>query len=285
MTNDDPRARIQAVFPQIDAREIRAIGSGWSANTYDVDGAWVVQFARHDEAAEKLRRQIDTLPELAAELSALVPEPVYVDRDVPAIAYRRLHGVPLDEAPDGLWPERLGRFLYDLHLMPPEYVGLRASSVARVRDDMREQLSWMRTDVVPLLKGDEATSCEERFDSFLEDDEAWRFAPCLIHDDIGPEHVLVSLSGDLVGVVDWEDLTVGDPVSDFAWLLHARPEDGERALGAYGGAPDPTFRMRAAFYYWLMPFHEVAYGVRTGQRAFVDTGIEGIRTRFHVVAV
>ena len=39
-------------------------------------------------------------------------------------------GVSLEEAPDGLWPERLGRFLYDLHLMPPEYVGLRGGSAA-----------------------------------------------------------------------------------------------------------------------------------------------------------
>ena len=282
MTNDDPRVRVEAVFPALGAREVRAIGSGWAADTYDVDGMWVVQFARDDEAAEKLRRQIDTLPELAAELSALVPEPVHADRDVPAIAYRRLEGLPLDEAPDGLWPERLGRFLYDLHLMPPEYVGLRGTSAATVREAMREELSWMRADVVPLLAPDEAKTCEARFDGVLAD-EFWRFAPCLTHGDIGPAHVLVSRSGDLVGVLDWEELEVGDPVADFAWLLHGRPADGERALGAYGGPPDPTFRERAAFRFWLMPFHEVAYGLQTGQQAFVDSGLAGVRERFDVV--
>jgi aminoglycoside 2''-phosphotransferase len=284
MTNDDPRARVDAVFPELGAREVRPIGTGWAADTYDVDGEWVVQFARNEEVAEKLRRQIDTLPELAAELSALVPEPVHADRDLPAIAYRRLEGSPLDEAPDGLWPERLGRFLYDLHLMPPEYVGLRGASVSAVREMAREELSWMRSDVVPLLRPDEATICEARFDTYLADDELWRFAPCLIHNDIGPEHVLVSRQGDLVGVLDWEELDVGDPVTDFAWLLHARPADGERALGAYGGPPDQTFHRRAAFRFWLMPFHEVAYGLRTRQRGFVDSGLEGIRERFDVVS-
>jgi aminoglycoside 2''-phosphotransferase len=283
-TNDDLRARVDAVFPELGARDVRAIGTGWTADTYDVDGEWVVQFPRRDEVAETIRRQIDTLPELAAELSALVPEPVHVNRDVPAIAYRRLGGVPLDRAPDGLWPERLGRFLYDLHLMPPEYVGLRGATAAQVREATREQLARMGDGVVPLLTTGEAKTVEERFDAFLNDDEMWRFAPCLIHDDIGPEHVLVSTTGDLVGVLDWEDLTVGDPSSDFAWLLHARPDDGERALGAYGGAPDQTFRSRAAFLFWLMPFHEVEHGLRTGQRAFVDSGVEGIRKRFNVVA-
>jgi aminoglycoside phosphotransferase (APT) family kinase protein len=282
-TTEDPRARVDAVFPEIGAREVRAIGTGWAADTYDVDGEWVVQFARTDEAAASLRAQIDTLPELAAELSALVPEPVFVDRDVPAIAYRRLEGVPLDAAPDGLWPERLGRFLYDLHLMPPEYVGLRGGSAAHIREAMRDQLATMRSDVVPLLEPDEADACRARFDAFLADDDLWRFATCLTHGDIGPEHVLVSPSGDLVGVLDWEELAVGDPVADFAWLLHERPADGERALGAYGGPPDPTFRTRGAFRYWLMPFHEVEHGLRSDQPAFVRSGLEGIRKRFHVV--
>jgi aminoglycoside phosphotransferase (APT) family kinase protein len=280
---EDPKARVDAVFPELAAGEVRAIGSGWAAETYDVDGTWVVQFARDERAAAKLRQQIDTLPELAAELSALVPEPVHANRDVPAIAYRRLEGMPLDRAPDGLWPERLGRFLYDLHLMPPEYVGLRGTTANQVRAAMRDELAWMRSDVVPLLSPEEGKECEARFDAFLGDDELWRFAPCLTHDDIGPEHVLVSPSGDLVGVLDWEELTVGDPVADFAWLLHARPDDGERALGAYGGPPDQTFRARAAFRFWLMPFHEVAYGLRTEQAAFVESGLEGIRKRADVV--
>ena len=124
-TGTDPHARVAAVFPELGARDVHAIGTGWTVDTYEVDGDWIVQFPRDERAAERLRAQIETLPELAAELSALVPEPTHVNQAMPAIAYRKIAGAPLDEAPDGLWPERLGRFLYDLHLMPPEYVGLR----------------------------------------------------------------------------------------------------------------------------------------------------------------
>ncbi len=204
---------------------------------------------------------------------------MHIDRDVPAMTYRRLDGVPLDEAPDGLWPERLGRFLYDLHLMPPEYVGLRGETAAQVREHMRAELAWMRADVLSLLDDDEAAAIDKRFDAFLGDAELWRFAPCLTHGDIGPEHVLVAPGGDLVGVLDWEELAVGDPVADFAWLLHARAADGERALAAYGGAPDATFRERAAVRFALMPFHEVRYGLETDRRSFVDSGLAGVRAR------
>src|SRR4051812_8730892 len=120
----DPHERVATAFPELDARDVRPIGTGWTVDTYEVDEGWIVQFPRDDHAAERLRAQIQTLPELAAELPALVPEPTHVDLDGPAIAYRKIEGVPLIEAPDGMWPERLGRVLYDLHLMPPQDGGL-----------------------------------------------------------------------------------------------------------------------------------------------------------------
>jgi aminoglycoside 2''-phosphotransferase len=280
----DVRERIDAVFPQLAARSARRIGTGWTVDTYEVDEDWIVQLAHTDDAAERLRAQIDALPELAAELSALVPEPVYADPAAPAIAYRKIDGQPLDAAPDGLWPERLGRFLYDLHLMPPEYVGLRGLRAKDVRNEDTLGLVTFRARVLPLLEPAEAERFGGRFDAFLRDEDLWRFAPCLVHGDIGPEHVLVSAEGDLAGVLDWEDLSVGDPVGDFAWLLHARPADGERALGAYGGAPDPTFLRRGAMRFFLMPFHEVLYGLDIEDPSFIASGLAGIRRRADVVA-
>jgi len=275
----DPRDRVKTVFPELEARDVRPVGAGWTVDTYEVDDGWIVQFPRDDRAAERLRAQIETLPELAAELPALVPEPTHVDRERPAIAYRKIDGVPLDDAPDGLWPERLGRFLYDLHLMPPEYVGLRGASAADVREATRAELDEFRVRVLPLLEPDESAQIAERLSAFVDDDVVWRFAPCLTHRDLGPEHVLVSPNGDLAGVLDWEDLGVDDPVADYAWLLHEMPEAGERALAAYGGAPDPAFRARGAVRYALMPFHEVLYGLNTDQQGYVASGIDGVRRR------
>ncbi|MEP6759181.1 MAG: phosphotransferase [Actinomycetota bacterium] len=279
----EARDRVAAAFPVLDARNVSSIGTGWTVDTYDVDGEWIVQFPRSVYAAERLRAQMRVLPELAAELSALVPLPVHVDPDIPAMAYHRLEGLPLDRAPDGLWPERLGRFLYDLHLMPPEYVDLRGRNASAVRAALADELAEHRANVLPLLEPAEIERFEARFTAFLDREDCWRFSACLTHGDIGPEHVLVSSSGDLVGVLDWEELDVGDPVADFAWLLHARPADGERVLGAYGGAPDPTFAERAAFRFFLMPFHEVAYGLQIADPGFVQSGIAGIRERADVV--
>lgn len=137
----------------------------------------------------------------------------------------------------------------------------------------------MRERVFPLLGSAEREAFAERFDAYLGEDDLWRFATCVTHNDLGPEHILVGATGDLAGVIDWEEVGIGDPVWDFAWLLGARPAAGERALAAYGGPPDTGFRARARFSFLLMPWHEVVYGLDTDQDAFVQTGLEGVRAR------
>jgi aminoglycoside phosphotransferase (APT) family kinase protein len=281
VSTPEHRAIVQRLFPDLEIRTLEPVPGGWTSSTYRLNEEWIVQVPSSAYATDRLRAQIGFLAELGHELSALVPVPERVSADPPAMAYRAIVGVPFDRAPDGIWPERLGRFLYDLHLTPPEFVGLRGSAASAVRTDVARLLETMRTRVLPLLEPAERAAFGDAFDRFLADDELWRFAPCLTHGDLGPEHVLVTPAGDLAGVIDWEELAVGDPVWDHAWLLNAVPEIGERVLAAYGGPPDPTFRRRAGFSFRLMPFHEVLHGLDTGDERFVVNGIAGIRARAH----
>lgn len=279
MTTDEHRELIERLFPQLQVRALGPIGSGWTFDTYDVNDEWIVQLPRSRYAEERLRAQIALLPELVHEVSALIPMPELTSLEPPAMVYRKLEGVPADRAPEGFWPERLGRFLYDLHLVPPEIVGMRGRPARAVREDTRAACARLRDVVVPRLAPEDRARADALLAAYLDDDALWTFAACLTHGDLGPEHVLVGATGDLVGVLDWEEIAVDDPVRDFAWWLHELPDAGERALATYGGAPDPTFRTRAGFVHALMPWHEVAYGVDVGGERFVDSGLEGVRER------
>jgi aminoglycoside phosphotransferase (APT) family kinase protein len=279
VSTQEHRAIVERLFPDREIRTLDVVHGGWTSSTYLLNDEWIVQVASSAYAAERVRAQIGFLPELAHELSALVPVPERVSVNPPAMAYRAIVGTRSDRGPDGIWPERLGRFLYDLHLTPPEFVGLRGTTAPAVRAGVAAVLDTMRSRVLPLLEPGERDHFSAAFRRFLDDDAQWRFAPCLTHGDLGPAHILVSDTGDLAGVIDWEDLAVGDPAWDHAWLLNAAPGVGERVLAAYGGAPDPTFRRRASFSFGLMPFHDVLHGLDGGGDAFVDIGIEGIRAR------
>ena len=278
MTDDDRRL-VAMKFPKLDVRTFEPIGTGWTCNTYEVNGEWIVQVPRSLYAEQRLRAQRDLLPDLARELPTAIPIPEWVSDDPSLMVYRKLEGAPCTEAPDGIWPERLGRVLYDLHMTPPEFVGLRSRSSEEIRNEMHAAVTTWRTRVYPLLEPAVRSECDTVFEAFLRDDAVWRFAPCLTHGDLGPEHVLVSMTGDLTGVLDWEEAGVGDPVWDFAWWLHAMPSVGNRMLGAYGGAPDAAFFARARACYLMMPFHEVVFGLDGGLDAFVASGVGGIGDR------
>jgi aminoglycoside phosphotransferase (APT) family kinase protein len=278
---DEHRALVAETFPELGRIEgFEPLGDGWTSFTYLVDGGWVVQIPRGSYGAQTMVKQLDLLPGLATEVSAPIPRPVHVSRDPLMMAYPLIVGEPFGAlVGDGVWPERLGRFLYDLHLCPPEFVGMRWRSASVVRDERRIELATIRERVFPLLLEEERQTFGARFDRFVDDDENWTFATCLVHADLGPEHVLVHTNGDLAGVIDWEEATIGDPAWDFAYLVHAFPDQGERALATYGGPPDAAFRVRMRFSYRLMPWHEVMHGLETGQDAFVASGLEGVRVR------
>jgi macrolide phosphotransferase len=276
---DEHRALIARLFPDLDLRTLEPIGAGWTFDTYEVDGEWIVQLPRSRYAEDRLRAQIALLPELVLEVSALIPMPELTSLDPPAMVYRKLEGVPADRAPEGFWPERLGRFLYDLHLVPPEIVGMRTRPASAIRQDTRATCARLREVVVPRLAPQDGARADAMLASYLDDDALWTFASCLTHGDLASEHVLVDAGGDLVGVLDWEEVAVGDPALDFAHWLHAMPVQGERALAAYGGAPDATFRRRTWLRYALSPWHRVAYGVDGGDDSIVSSGLEEVRAR------
>ncbi len=274
------RALVDRVFPALRVASFDPIGDGWTVFTYEVNGDTIVQLPRSPYAADRLRAQMRVLPELARELPAAVPVPTLVSEEPVVMGYRKLEGAPIGIASDGAWPERLGRFLYDLHVVAPEVLGLRWMSAATVSEVFDEELAALRERVLPAPRpGNGAVGSACGSTHTVSDDATRRYAPCLTHGDIGPEHVLVSPEGDLVGVLDWEELAIGDPAADLAWMLHARPADGERVLAAYGGAPDASFRARAAFRFVLMPFHDVVHGLDTGDDALVEDGLAGIRDR------
>lgn len=277
---DDHRALVHDRWPQLELATFEPIAGGWDCFTYLADGEWILQLPRLPDAPARIRKQIGMLPELAREVSAAIPVPELAwDGDPPCMGYRRIDGSAISAGVAGIWPERLGRFLYDLHMVPPEIVGMRAFSPEAVRNARRAEVGALAPHVLPLLGASARTRAERSIETFLDDDANFVFASCLTHGDVGPEHVLLSPRGDLAGVIDWGDAAVGDPASDLAWIVCALPQEGARTLAAYGGPPDARFLTRCRFAFMMMPWHEVKHGVETGQPSLVASGLEGVRER------
>jgi aminoglycoside phosphotransferase (APT) family kinase protein len=268
---------VAATFPELGARRVLLLPSGWDFDTFDVDGEWIVRVPKRPEVREWLRTEVALLPELPQFVSVSVPEIAVVKDE--GVAYRKMPGKPLERPVEGA-AETLGRALSELHGFPIDRA--LALGVSDVRDERwreRHERRWAewRARVLPLLSSDERAAAERRerdFRSLL----AEPFASALVHADLGPAHVLCA-DGRITGVIDWTDVKIGDPAIDLAWPLHGLGEAfAGQLLSAYGPM-DEGFRERVGFYHLAGPFYEVVYGLEQDRADLVESGLAGIRRR------
>jgi aminoglycoside phosphotransferase (APT) family kinase protein len=233
------------------------VDDGFDFKVVLVDDRWVVRIPRREQVLSALEQEIVLLPELEAALPVAVPHFEQISHDPPFVVYPLIRGRPLiDENPDGV-----RGFLAALHSMqtnvlpPTDWIATYTEQCAKF-----EEL------VLPRLDPDERTHAKALF---AEVETLTGFEACVIHSDLGAEHLLVR-EGKLVGVIDWGDARLGDPALDYSWLLHGPFPNWD---------VDPELRRRARFYHRLAPFFSVHYGVFTNRPAYVEQALATLRSR------
>jgi aminoglycoside phosphotransferase (APT) family kinase protein len=180
---------------------------------------------------------------------------------------------PVEEA------ERFADFLIALHRPAPR--NAPANPLRGVPLKARE--SNTRERMQRLSSGSDAISnaLESIWESALAAPEA--DAACWLHGDLHAQNVLVDGSGNITAVIDWGDITGGDPATDLAgiWALFPTQHARSRILQAY--RPDAALLNRArgwAFVFGVIladsgsinsPRH-AASGRRILQRLEADSG-------------
>jgi len=207
--------------PDLADLPITAFTNGWDNAMLRLGDDLLVRAPRRAVAAELVEHEQTWLPMLAPRLPAAVPAPVRVGR--PALGYpwswsvlrwqpgRALGTVPLpDRAPAAV---EIGEFLADLHVTAPDDVWQSPYRGGSLRD---------RLDLVAERVGrhapDHAASLLAWFRAVL--DQPDPPGPRLwVHGDLHPLNVLLD-GGSLAAVIDWGDITAGDPACDLAiaWL-------------------------------------------------------------------
>ena len=249
VSTSEARAALRAAGVRCD--EVVPIGDGnWSSDVFEVDGRLIARFPRNGEVAAGHDRERRLLPALAAFVSFRVPVPlsdsVFVYEKVPGRPFQR--GDDLDAA---------FAMIDELHAFPVEEAR-RLLGTTSLADEYAEEWAMFEDQVLPHLPSD-----------LLERVSFQRLPPTLeretlIHDDLGPEHVLVGDDGRPVGILDFEDATVGDPVCDLVPLtvVAGRPLTGRMH----------RYRVRGTM-------HAVAYFHREGRDQEIEAAVAELRRR------
>ena len=284
------RVEIIRIAPEMGRRSIAWLGEGMDSVAVLVGDALVFRFPKHVDAALGVRREMALLPRLAPRLSVSVPRFEYVGQHsgtgLPFVGYELIRGEPLhrplhDGLPeltrDGLLRD-LATFLDAVHSFPVEDAVACGVASNGERGDYLDDLRSARDQVFPLLDDDVRRHVESQLEAFLEDDANFAHAPTLLHADLWPEHVLFSRGVErLSGIIDFGDISIGDPDYDLAFLALRLGPDFVAELLRHYPRDDParlTRKLRA--FSLFNTLEDICFGLDRGDSHLLDSALHDL---------
>ncbi len=244
MDIDEPlvRALLAEQHPDLAALPLEHLDAGWDNEVYRLDGRLLVRLPRREEAAPLVEKELAWLPRIAG-LALPLPVPVPQRAGRPGPGYPRpwsivpwFEGVPADqEKPDPSQTIVLAEFLRALHQPAPAdapsnpFRGVPlVERAATVQERLARVLPASNTESDTVVR-----LWERAVAAPVSTAAVW------LHGDLHPLNLLVR-GGALSAVIDWGDLTGGDPATDLAcaWMLFDHWADIDEFLDTYGAGPD-----------------------------------------------
>ncbi|WP_239124451.1 aminoglycoside phosphotransferase family protein [Rhizocola hellebori] len=235
---------LEAQCPELAGRPLSLVANGWDNTIFRLGDDLCVRLPRRQVAVQLIRNENRWLPLLASRVSVPVPAPVYVGEPGEGFAWpwsvcRWIEGVVASEVPP---PQRrslapgLGAFFRALHVPAPS--DAPRNPVRGVALSERSPAFYERLHAVP--DASELTAMWEELVAVPQ----WQGPPVWVHGDPHPANILIGQSG-LAGVLDFGDLTAGDPATDLAagWFVFDEP--GRRSFREHLGDIDDDTWERA----------------------------------------
>lgn len=231
-------------WPGWSGQEITRLAHGWDNILFRVGREHVARFPRRSVAVALLENEVRWLPGLARILPLPIPTPIFVGG--PAADYpwpwSLVPWIPGDSAAETsdldleTCAGQLARFLGALHRPAPAEAPpnpFRGVPLAARDEATRGRASGMSDTI-------DAARAEQIWDAAL-DLPAHDGGPRWLHGDLHPHNLLV-VEGVLSGVVDFGDITAGDPATDLAVAWSFLPLGLHDAFrDEYGGVDEATW--------------------------------------------
>jgi aminoglycoside phosphotransferase (APT) family kinase protein len=236
------RSLLQQQHPDLAHLVPVQVAEGWDNFIFRLGDELAVRLPRRAASATLIEHEQRWLPELSARLPVPVPVPVRVGARGPLFGWSwsvvrwlpgesLLHAARVDPITTGALLER---FLRTLHQPAPAdaprnpWRGVPLDARTTALHAHLQQLDGVVDRAAVLNLWDHALSTPP-----------WSGPPLWLHGDLHPGNLLAS-DGHLSGVIDFGDLTCGDPATDLAvlwmlppamrWRVEARGSDEPEAL-------------------------------------------------------
>ncbi|MFF8789324.1 viomycin phosphotransferase [Streptomyces sp. NPDC015125] len=248
----------------------------------------VVCFARTEAAAARLPERAAALRALAGlDLGFNTPRPLgeggaQGTDEPPYLVLSRVPGAPLED--DALGRPEVAEAVatqYATLLSGLAAAGndekVRAALPPAPEGEWQDFAAGVRAELFPLMSDSGRERAERELAAL---DALPRLTSAVVHGDLGGENVLWEISGgvpQLSGVVDWDEVTVGDPAEDLAAVGASYGEEllgRVLALGDWddGGVAERITAIRGTF-----ALQQALYAQRDGDAEELADGLTGYR--------
>lgn len=281
---------LQRAFPDLGAvSPLQLIGWGFSSWVVETASGVVFRIARSAEAGERYAREMQTLPCLKSFLPVAIPQPEWYlpaseDFSYGLIGYAKLSGTPLEiDSVTSLRRERelaeqMAHILLALHRIPLEILPFKDDPEGNCCQ-WKAQYAYVEPALRAALEPDEYLRVTGWWEAFLEDSAMRRYTPVFQHGDFWSGNLLEE-NGRITGLLDFENMGVGDPAVDFTPLLYLGERFFRQVLRFYqesDGADDAGFEHRLRQWWALREFSGLEWSVRRNDREELEDSIAKIR--------
>lgn len=206
--------------PALAERSLARFGHGWDNEMFALGDDLLVRLPRREVAAGLIDHEVRCLPLVRPLVPVSLPVPVFAGRPGRGFPWRwtvvpRLPGHTAADLPAtdrGAAAEDLAAFMVGLHRPAPR--DAPANPFRGVAPGSRGT-GWR--PYILTAAGEPGWNHWQEWAAA----PAWPGPPVWVHGDPHPLNLLLDARGRLTGVLDWGDVTAGDPASDLgmAWLM------------------------------------------------------------------
>jgi aminoglycoside 2''-phosphotransferase len=225
------KENIQKGFPHFEVKSISFVGEGMDSQAFVVNDEFIFRFPKHEEVVSQLKAEISLLPKLSSYVHLKIPDFKYVgqqqENGFPFVGYKKIQGVGLakgiirkfnTDLQNKLIKE-MADFLQQVRSFPVDIAKKSGVKVADFRKNYTSDLENMRKKAYHLLDRDVINYVEKLLTYYLTDKQNFSYTPVLLHADFSPDHIIFNDNKkDIVGVIDFGDIEIGDPDYDLMYL-------------------------------------------------------------------
>jgi aminoglycoside phosphotransferase (APT) family kinase protein len=245
---------IRSSFPDLDWKTYKYNDEGWDHQVIILDNGVVFRFP-NSEYLSSLKNEIEVLRVLNPLVNLKIPNYTYIAKDFNFAGYPIVPGQPLQKklfdelgtSNQETIAEQLATFLSTLHTVVEK--GYDFSSIEL--SDMKEQQIRLWSQSVKYLKtkiSDEDFSLATEMLTATDRMLSQQHSSVFIHGDIYNNHLLWDEKTKQLGLIDFSDMNIGDPASDFAELFEYGEDFVQDIYDQYSGPKDNDFLQRAWIY-------------------------------------